>query len=324
MPSAAEEPLSHVHQPETRQAAPATTSRLALWGLEELQSSAAAAYNTQLGRAGRALRTPGGVIHLHRCLQRLEFAAAHPALLERSLARVPLCQGTLTAVAASGSPHLRRARQELARLREEGHRLVVLCSPYTSVLHAAAAFLAPQATEPFFFYTGAMSAEEREASLRGFLGAQSAAVLFLSQKAGGQGLSLVPATAILFLNLWFTHASHDQAVARLARTGQPCPVQVAYVGARAGLLPAILALQSKDRQSAEALLKGQEPPRRREGCCLLDTCAWAPLALSEDAHGGEAEEDGRRHAGDDEGPAELHAVGQKYTRSREPQQEEAR
>ena len=65
VPSATGSPLGHVHQPGTRSAAPATSSsRLGLWELAELQPSAAAAYNTQLGRAGRALAPcrglPGG------------------------------------------------------------------------------------------------------------------------------------------------------------------------------------------------------------------------------------------------------------------------
>lgn len=336
VPEPARDPLRHVHRcaPQALTSAAsglagAVETRLALWGLEELDAAAAAAYNTQLGRADRALLAPGGLAHLHRCLQRLEFAAAHPALLECSLARAPLTEQVLRAVSATGSPHLRAAQRELALLRAEGHRLVVLCSPYTSVLRAAAAFL----SEPCaFFYSGSMTAEERAVSLRGFLAAPSA-VLFLSQKAGGQGLCLVPSTALLFLNLWFTHASHDQAVARLARTGQPGPVRVSYVGARAGLLPAILALQEKDRRSAAALLQGHEPEQRHEGCRLLDTCARAPacqgqgrrlpLAAPNQAHCGDQIESARPSAREHEALAQLHARAEKCARTSEPEEEEA-
>jgi len=167
----------------------------------------------------------------------------------------------------------------LRALRSLQHeRLVVLCSPWVRILAVVAAFL--RAREPAlaqFFYSASKSARAREEALAGFLARDGRAALFLSQKAGGQGLSLVPARALVFVNLWPTHASHDQAVARLAGPAQSIAVQVVYTGASCGLMPALLTVQAHDRADAAEVLAGEEL-RALSDPRILRLCLPAPNA----------------------------------------------
>ncbi len=192
-------PLDYVHRAAAppRGAPPALCApQLELFSLSEMDAEAAHAYNQQLGLA-KARECES------RCLQRVDLASIHPVLLRSSLAGRRLSAADLAEVRARGSPALRLLAAALARLRAEGHRLAVVSAPQTRVLLAAQAYLAAQGDAPeIYSYTGSQTELEREAQRRAFVGAAGPAVLFLSQKAGGQALSLVPASAVLFLGLW--------------------------------------------------------------------------------------------------------------------------
>lgn len=78
-------------------------------------------------------------------------------------------------------------------------------------------------------FDGTLSAQNRSDVVRRFLAsdAGSPRVLFLSMKAGGTGLNLVPGpTAMLVLDFWYSPAVHRQVEKRIHRRGQDKPVEI--------------------------------------------------------------------------------------------------
>jgi len=202
------EPAAHVHQQAPLGARAAEPEALhALYSLADLTPAAARLYNAQLVSARQELEeaTSASCARVHRCLQRLELAAAHPALLERSIAGRAYSEADAARIAAEGSPALRRLEALLAELQRGGHRLLVVSAPQTHLLRAARSYLEPRAAVAWFWYAGFQTPPEREAARLAFVGSTRPAVLLLSQKAGGQSLSLVPATALIFMSVWYTH-----------------------------------------------------------------------------------------------------------------------
>ncbi len=76
------------------------------------------------------------------------------------------------------------------------------------------------------FFHGGLSPKEREAMLDAFRSEDGEPVLILSLKAGGTGLNLVRATAVIHYDRWWNPAVEDQATDRAHRIGQTRPVNV--------------------------------------------------------------------------------------------------
>lgn len=273
-------PLAYVHAALAPACAFDTQFERVLYDLRDLSATAASGYNAQLCAARDALKANEPMPRIHCCLQRLELAAVHPALLERSLASRRYDSCDADRVATEGSPHLRSVLEAVRAATNAGHTLVVVVAPQTHILRAVADFLSPRLPHAQYWYTGAGTETERERMRRAFVQHRSEALLFLSQKAGGQALSLVPAAALVFAGLWFTHVSHDQTVGRVRRTGQERPAHVYYVGARHGLLEAVLSAQEQDRARARAIMRGDGgellPSAARR---IVSECSRAPVCV---------------------------------------------
>jgi SNF2 family DNA or RNA helicase len=76
------------------------------------------------------------------------------------------------------------------------------------------------------FFHGGLSPRERENMLDAFRSEDGEPVLILSLKAGGTGLNLVRATAVIHYDRWWNPAVEDQATDRAHRIGQTRPVNV--------------------------------------------------------------------------------------------------
>lgn len=271
-------PLAYVHQATKTPSVQEATKESSLYELDEMPPETIQKYNQQLVEAEHALSANEPMTRVHRSLQRLELVAVHPVLLDRSLASRVYSDNDSLCIRKEGSPHLRQVLSAIHKAASTGNRLIVVTAPQTHILRATADFLAPRLPHTHYWYTGAVSEQQRESVRTAFVAEDGQAILFLSQKAGGHALSLLPAAVIVFVGIWFTHISHDQTIGRLCRHGQTCKVQVFYVGARHGLTEAVLRAQQEDRTRAQAILCGEGsellPAAVRR---IVGECARAPI-----------------------------------------------
>ena len=118
-------------------------------------------------------------------------------------------------------------RDELAKLRSEGHRRVVVAANHTAIMKIVRIWLERNHPEfgRIYVYDGELSQKERLNSKRGFLQTDNA-VLFLSVGAGGVGLHLVPGceAMIFWGSLSYSPAHVQQCLKRIHRIGQLCPI----------------------------------------------------------------------------------------------------
>jgi SNF2 family DNA or RNA helicase len=250
-------PLAYVHQATKASSVMEATKVCLFYHLTEMQPAAIQEYNKQLYEAEDALSANAPMARVRRSLQRLELVAVHPALLDRSMASRQYSANDTLRITEEGSPHLQMVLSAIQKATEGGNKLIVVTAPQTHILRATADFLSSRSPHTQYWYTGAVSEQQRESSRAAFVAEEGQALLFLSQKAGGQALSLVPAAVLIFAGIWFTHTSHDQTIGRLCRPGQTRKVQVFYVGARQGLTEAILRAQEEDRARTQAILGGE-------------------------------------------------------------------
>ena len=249
--------------------APKATTRYATYDLREMSSEAQTLYNAELRRGKESEGE-----HLHTCLHRLELIELHPLLYKCSLEKRAPRPGEEKEMVEQGSPYL-RALLHILQHREKV--LAIVCSPFTRSLRACAAYLSAHVKHvKIFWYVGDMSKEEREASHRAFVEYDGFGVMMLSLKAGGVGVSFVPATVLIFVGLWFTHAALTQAMKRIARRGQVKPLEYWYVGAHGGVLEATRKMQEEDRVVAENILWDQGLNIQKTMWDLISACALIP------------------------------------------------
>jgi SNF2 family DNA or RNA helicase len=79
-------------------------------------------------------------------------------------------------------------------------------------------------------------------------------VFLISLKAGGTGLNLVSADAVIHYDPWWNPAAQDQATDRAYRIGQKRPVFVYNLVTAGSVEERMLALQQRKRELAQSVL----------------------------------------------------------------------
>jgi SNF2 family DNA or RNA helicase len=105
-------------------------------------------------------------------------------------------------------------------------------------------------------YTGAMTADERDAAIRRFDEDPARRALVLSLRAGGQGLNLQRASYVVHFDRWWNPAVEDQATDRSHRTGQTSPVTVYEYVCNGTIEERIEALLEQKRALFRSLVDG--------------------------------------------------------------------
>jgi superfamily II DNA or RNA helicase len=174
----------------------------------------------------------GGVFSALEALLRLRQACCHRALLPGH-----------TGVQSSSKVSLLMER--LGASIAHGHRALVF-SQWTSFLDLLEPHLAAAALS-FSRIDG--STVDRERIVHEFqLGQQQPAVMLLSLKAGGLGITLTAADHVYILDPWWNPAVEDQAADRVYRIGQENPVLIHRLVARDTVEERVLALQQRKRE----------------------------------------------------------------------------
>jgi superfamily II DNA or RNA helicase len=153
------------------------------------------------------------------------------------------------------SSKLDRAVELLTELWEEGQSCLVF-SQFTSLLR----LLEPRLKEarlPFLYLDGGTPAPERAQLVKRFQSGE-AAVFLLSLKAGGTGLNLTRASAVIHMDPWWNPAVEDQATDRAHRIGQTQPVTVVRLVAAGTIEEQILELHATKRELVDGVLAGAD------------------------------------------------------------------
>ena len=153
------------------------------------------------------------------------------------------------------SAKLDRTVELLCELWEEGQSCLVF-SQFTSLLR----LLEPRLREarlPYLYLDGGTPAGERQHLVKKFQNG-GAAVFLLSLKAGGTGLNLTRASAVIHLDPWWNPAVEDQATDRAHRIGQTQPVTVVRLVAAGTIEEQILELHATKRELVDSVLSGAD------------------------------------------------------------------
>ncbi len=155
------------------------------------------------------------------------------------------------------SGKLDRAMEIVDELLEGGQKVVIFTQfvEMGSILTRA---LAERFELDAGFYHGGLNPKEREALVDDFNSADGAPVLVLSLKAGGTGLNLQAASAVIHYDRWWNPAVEEQATARAHRIGQTRSVNVYKFVTRATLEERIVAMLESKRDLAERVLASSD------------------------------------------------------------------
>jgi len=167
-----------------------------------------------------------------------------------------------------------RLRDLLSSLVAEGRRVLVF-SQFTAMLSLVQGDL-DELGLPWLALTGDTPPAQRGAVVRAFQ-AGECPLLMLSLKAGGVGLNLTAADAVVHIDPWWNPAVERQATDRAHRIGQDKPVFVFKLIAAGSIEERILDLQARKAALAEGVLGEDDGLAMKFSPADLDALL-APLA----------------------------------------------
>ncbi|MEN9835839.1 MAG: polymerase-associated protein RapA [Pseudomonadota bacterium] len=180
-------------------------------------------------------------IQVLEALLRLRQAACHPGLIDNAH------EGTV-----SGKIEL--LMEKLREVVDSGHKALVF-SQFTSLLAIVRNKLDQEAIAYEYLDGHTNNREER---VTRFQHDPATGIFLISLKAGGVGLNLTAADYCFILDPWWNPAVEAQAVARAHRIGQTKTVFAYRLIARDTIEDKILALQSKKRDLAQAIVTADD------------------------------------------------------------------
>ena len=168
----------------------------------------------------------GDVVKLMRLLCKMQQYVVSPLLAEKGAAAFQSAPELLDQAAQQPTAAMHALLAELDALHAAGHARVVVAADHVVKMRIAARWLErhhPHAGR-IFFYDGSLSQPARRQAKEAFL-SSARGVLFLSIKAGGVGLHLVPGceAMVFWGSMPFSPAHTRQALKRIHRIGQECP-----------------------------------------------------------------------------------------------------
>ena len=218
---------------------PARTEAVRFVTLEEKERAVYdAVYAATRDEVVAMLTGGGGVLKALEALLRLRQAACHPALVPGQQAKT--------------SSKVEALVDALSTAVADGHRCLVF-SQWTSMLDLIEPALK---TAELSFSRLDGSTPNRGELVQEFQSAEGPAVMLMSLKAGGTGLTLTAADHVFLVDPWWNPQVEAQAADRAHRIGQDKPVFVYRLVAQGTVEEKILALQAQKRALFEAALEG--------------------------------------------------------------------
>jgi superfamily II DNA or RNA helicase len=214
-------------------------------GQRDLYESLRVVFDQKLREVLREKGVGQSQIMILDALLKLRQVCCDPRLVKLESAKAIVKKGQ------AQSAKLTLLLEMIEELLDEGRR-ILLFSQFTSMLSLIETELDKQKI-PYAKLTG--QSKDRETPINDFQ--EGRVPLFLiSLKAGGTGLNLTAADAVIHYDPWWNPAVEEQATARAHRIGQDKPVFVYKLLTQGTVEEKILALQERKRGLADQLVQG--------------------------------------------------------------------
>lgn len=138
----------------------------------------------------------------------------------------------------------------------ENHQKVLLFSGFTSILDLLAKELKRKQIS-YYMLTGKTNKEERNKLVKQFQ-EDNTSVFLISLKAGGTGLNLTAAEAVIHFDPWWNQSAQNQATDRAYRIGQNKNVQVFKLIMKDSIEEKIMKLQLQKKELADAFVEDND------------------------------------------------------------------
>lgn len=145
---------------------------------------------------------------------------------------------------------------ELIRNLKENNQKVLLFSSFTSVLDLIAKELEQEGIS-YYILTGKTNKDKRRELVNAFQ-KDKTTVFLISLKAGGTGLNLTAAEAVIHFDPWWNMSAQNQATDRAHRIGQKNTVQVFKLIMKDSVEEKIMELQNKKKNLADTFVENNE------------------------------------------------------------------
>ena len=166
-----------------------------------------------------------------------------------------LCQDSRLLYNTSDEPSSKlKGCMELIHSLEDNHKKILLFSSFTSVLHLIEEQCHREHIS-YYLLDGSVPKEKRKAMVNAFQNDQTTLFL-ISLKAGGSGLNLTSAQAVIHFDPWWNMSAKNQATDRAHRIGQKEAVQVFSLIMKNSIEEKIMELQKEKKNLADAFVEG--------------------------------------------------------------------
>ncbi len=186
-------------------------------------------------------------IHFFSLLTRLRQVCCDPQLIRWD-------QGDTNArpVETSVSGKTRLLLEKIGEIFSSGHKVVVF-SQFVRYLRTIAQSIGHHHPEvPLYELTG--STKNREEPVDQFQSSPGPAVMLISLKAGGVGITLHAADYVFIMDPWWNPSVEHQAVDRVHRIGQTHPVMVYRIVAKDTIEESVMSLKGHKAQIFDSLI----------------------------------------------------------------------
>ena len=142
---------------------------------------------------------------------------------------------------------------ELIKTMQENKQKVLLFSSFTSVLDLISEEC-QKAGITYYMLTGSTNKEDRRELVSRFQ-KDDTTVFLISLKAGGTGLNLTSAEAVIHFDPWWNVSAQNQATDRAYRIGQKNNVQVFNLVMKDSVEEKIIELQKRKKELADMFVE---------------------------------------------------------------------
>lgn len=205
--------------------------------------------------------------------ERLELTAEQASAYRQAIAKHGMLRGSGSYISLFGelrtlcdveplsgkSSKLERISELLSDIAAAGEKAVVF-SYILAPLRELARRLDRSSTIKYTILTGDMSLPEREAALSRFKGSRDCSALLASSRVGAEGLTLVEANHVLFVNRWWNPSANAQARDRVVRIGQAKTVFVWTFSCKGTVESRLDAILRSKQQTFEDLIQSLATP----------------------------------------------------------------
>ena len=148
------------------------------------------------------------------------------------------------------------ATTSLIKTLTENNKKILLFSAFTSLLDLVSNQLDKEQIS-YYMLTGSTNKEERRKLVNNF-NEDDTRVFLISLKAGGTGLNLTSAEAVIHIDPWWNLSAQNQATDRAHRIGQNANVQVYRMIMKDSIEEKILKMQERKANLADSFVEGND------------------------------------------------------------------